>query len=145
MRIFLDANILFSAAKSDGAIRRLLGLLQAKGHELWVDGFVVEEARRNLAAKQKESVVVLESLVGSLKIVGLQAIDPAQATSWPLPEKDRPVLAAALRSRCEILVTGDRTHFGPFYGTLLQGVIIHSPRSLAEELLGPEDDPTSGS
>jgi hypothetical protein len=25
MRIFLDANILFSAAKSDGAIRRLLG------------------------------------------------------------------------------------------------------------------------
>ena len=27
MRIFLDANVLFSAACSDGAIRRLLGLL----------------------------------------------------------------------------------------------------------------------
>jgi hypothetical protein len=29
MRVFLDANILFSAAKSDGAVRQLLGLLHA--------------------------------------------------------------------------------------------------------------------
>jgi hypothetical protein len=28
MRIFLDANILFSAAKSDGAVRRLLDELR---------------------------------------------------------------------------------------------------------------------
>jgi uncharacterized protein len=51
MRIFLDANILFSAGKSDGAARELLALLRASGHECCVDGYVVEEARRNLAAK----------------------------------------------------------------------------------------------
>lgn len=138
MRIFLDANILFSAAKSDGAIRRLLGLLQEGGHELWVDAFVVEEARRNLAAKRAESVAALETLLASLQVAGLQAIDPELAANWPLPDKDRPVLAAALRSRCEVLVTGDRAHFGQFYGSPLQGVTIHSPRSLAEEILGPE-------
>ena len=44
MRLFLDANILFSAAKSDGAVRRLLELLLARGHACWVDGYVVEEA-----------------------------------------------------------------------------------------------------
>ena len=46
MRIFLDANILFSAAKSDGAVRRLLHRLLEGGHECHVDGYVVEEARR---------------------------------------------------------------------------------------------------
>ena len=37
MRVFLDANILFSAAKSDGAVRALVKLLLERGHECWVD------------------------------------------------------------------------------------------------------------
>jgi hypothetical protein len=53
----------------------------------------------------------------------------------PLPGKDRPVLAAAIRHRCEALVTGDRAHFGRFYGKAIHGVTIHSPRSIAEALL----------
>jgi hypothetical protein len=32
VRIFLDANILFSATKSEGFVRRLLDLLVADGH-----------------------------------------------------------------------------------------------------------------
>ena len=32
MRIFLDANVLFSAASSNGAIRQLLVALQIAGH-----------------------------------------------------------------------------------------------------------------
>jgi hypothetical protein len=52
-----------------------------------------------------------------------------------VPEKNRPVLAAAIRLECDALVTGDRTHFGAFYGKRLGGVAIHSPRSLAEALL----------
>ena len=48
MRVFLDANILFSAAKSDGAVRELLRLLLDGGHECWADDYVVIEARRNL-------------------------------------------------------------------------------------------------
>ena len=54
--------------------------------------------------------------------------------AW-LPEKDRPVLAAAMRPRCDVLVTGDRLHFGAAYGKTFGGVTIHSPRSLAERLL----------
>jgi len=138
VRIFLDANILFSAAKSDGAIRRLLELLQERGHEFWVDGFVVEEARRNLAARQTEKVATLETLLAGFRVASLHALDPELTGSWPLPDKDRPVLAAALGCRCKVLLTGDRTHFGPFFGSLLLGVTIHSPRSLAGEILGPE-------
>lgn len=58
---------------------------------------------------------------------------PNAPWAW-LPEKDRPVLAGAIRLRCDALLTGDRTDFGPGYGRAFGGVVIHSPRSLLEHL-----------
>ena len=134
MRIFLDANILFSAAKSDGAMRRLVTLLLDSGHECHVDGYVIEEARRNLIAKALGHEAALPALLRRMTIADVHPSGPVPATVGALPEKDRPVLAAAIRTRCDGLVTGDRTHFGRFYGKALGGVTIHSPRSLAEAL-----------
>jgi predicted nucleic acid-binding protein len=136
VRIFLDANILFSAAKSAGAIRRLLELLRGAGHECWVDGFVIAEARRNLELKAPSSLMVLDQLLPSLRVAAIQVRDPELDRELPLVEKDRPILAAAIQLHCDALVTGDRTHFGELYGRSIRGVTIHSPRSLAEELLG---------
>lgn len=135
MRIFLDANVLFSAAKSDGAVRDLLALLDRAGHECWVDGYVIEEARRNLVAKYPDRVVALDKLLAEMTAKAVQPRDPVLEDSLPLPTKDRPVLAAAILLRCNALVTGDRTHFGALYGRTIRGVAIHSPRSLAEALL----------
>jgi uncharacterized protein len=136
MRVFLDANILFSAAKSAGAVRELLHLLLDGGHECWVDDYVVIEARRNLAAKASDALIAFEVLLKRLRISPAQAPGPElKLVNW-LPEKDRTVLAAAIRLRCDALVTGDRTHFGPGYGKMFAGVTIHSPRSLAERLFG---------
>jgi predicted nucleic acid-binding protein len=135
MRIFLDANILFSAAKSDGAVRLLLDLLRRAGHECCVDGYVTEEARRNLAAKAPGSLADLDTLLSHLRTAGVQHADAELEASLPLPDKDRPVLAAAIRHGCAALVTGDRSHFGSLYGKTLHGVVIHSPRSLAQALL----------
>lgn len=134
LRIFLDANILFSAAKSDGPIHALVVRLLDAGHECWVDGYVIDEARRNISAKAPARLQSLESLVAKVRVA---ATSPATlgAGLAGLPEKDRPVVAAAAALSCEILVTGDRTHFGKFYGRLVQGVRIHSPRSLFEQLL----------
>lgn len=135
MRIFLDANVLFSAAKSEGAVRRLLDDLLVGGHVLCADAYVAEEARRNLAAKAPNGLAALTGLLDRLELMPLQA-DPSAMTGLPdLPEKDRPAMAAAVRMRCEALMTGDRTHFGRFYGQKLAGVAIHSPRSLAELLI----------
>jgi predicted nucleic acid-binding protein len=136
MRIFLDANVLFSAAKSDGAIRRLLTALREAGHECWVDGFVIKEARRNLALKASNAGPALVRILARLHTAKIAPIDPALDAALPLPPKDRPVLAAAIRLRCGALVTGDRKHFGALYGTAVSGVTIHSPRSIAESLLG---------
>ena len=133
MRIFLDANVLFSATKSDGVVRRLLDLLIEAGHECWADGFVAEEARRNLAAKFPDGLPVLETLLSRLHTGPIHTPDSALEDGLPLPEKDRPVLAAAIRHGCEALVTGDRAHFGRLYGKALHGVTIHSPRSIARK------------
>jgi predicted nucleic acid-binding protein len=135
VRIFLDANVLFSAAKSDGAVRRLLGLLAEAGHECWADGYVVEEARRNLAAKAPEAVAALSIVLERVKLAAAQPHPAAMEATAALPEKDRPVLAAAILLRCDVLVTGDRTHFGAFYGKTLGGVKIHSPATLAQALV----------
>jgi hypothetical protein len=135
VRIFFDASVLFSAAKSDGFIRRLLELLTAGGHVLCADGYVAEEARRNLMAKGPQGLPALAALRDRLELAPLQA-DPGSMTGLSaLPENDRPVVAAAARMACDALATGDRAHFGRFYGRRLAGVVVHSPRTLAEWLL----------
>ncbi len=134
MRIFLDANVLFSAAKSDGAVRRLLALLVEAGHECWVDRYVVEEARRNLVAKAPAQVPTLDTLLARMHLATAHPHPAALEATLAVPEKDRPVLASAIRLECEALVTGDRTHFGALYGKTCGGVTIYSPSLLAQAL-----------
>ena len=135
MRIFLDANILFSAAKSVGAVHQLLEALVSRKHVLCADEYVVTEARRNLSVKAPaECLPRLDNLLARIEIspAKIGGFD-SRATSW-LPDKDRPVLAAAIRLRCDALVTGDMTHFGAGFGKLFGGVVVYSPRLLAEAL-----------
>lgn len=135
MRVFLDANILFSAARTDGAIRRLLQLMRDAGHTLCVDDYVVTEARRNLERKGASSLSALDELLRSMRVAA--AMFPvgewADAVDW-LPVKDRPVLVSAIRLHCDVLLTGDRADFGPGFGRAFGGVTLHSPRSLFEQL-----------
>lgn len=134
MRVFFDANILFSAAKSDGAVRHFCGWLLDHGHECWADDFVVAEARRNLARKGEDAEVELDALLARMHVAAAQSPNrSAREAEW-LPEKDRTVLIAAMRLRCDALVTGDRTHFWAGYGKTFGNVTIYSPRSLAERL-----------
>ena len=135
MRIFLDANILFSAARADGAIRQLLRLLQLEGHALVADGYVVAEAQRNLAAKEPgQALHDLQTLLHVVEVAAVQRQLSTSAVEW-LPAKDQPVLLAAITLRCAILVTGDKTHFGSGYGAVFDGVTVCSPAQLAQKLL----------
>lgn len=134
MRVYLDAKILFSAAKSDGAVRELLARLVRGGHLLVADAYVVEEARRNLARKGPSALAMLEQLLGDVELALVRQLELPTRVAALLPEKDRPVLAAADRLGCDVLLTGDRTHFGELYGKRVLGLVVHSPRSLAEAL-----------
>ena len=132
MRIFLDANILFSVAKSDGAIRFLITGLLSAGHELRINPFVQEEAVRNLRAKAPAALEYFEVLLLQVSSIPLVDFKPLPKEASCLPVKDQPVLQAALHDECDVLLTGDRTHFGSLYGQKIESVVVHSPRSLGE-------------
>jgi hypothetical protein len=134
VRIFLAADILFSAARSAGAVRELLRRAQAAGEALCADAYVVAEARRNLAAKAQDALPALDALLARIEVAGFAATPLPPKAAGLLPEKDRPVLAAAIRLRCDALATGDRTRLGALYGQRVEGVAIHSPLSLARAL-----------
>lgn len=96
---------------------------------------MIEEARRNLVAKSPDGLPVLTRVLSRIEVAQVHAPGTASSAADVLPEKDRPVMLAAIRLHCDALVTGDRTHFGAIHGKTLDGVTIHSPRSIAEALL----------
>jgi predicted nucleic acid-binding protein len=121
-RLFLDANVLFSAAyREDAGLRRLWELLDVL---LLTSRYAVEEAVRNLPepAQQRRLATLLETV----HIVDEMERGPVQEDDQ-LPEKDRPILRAALHARATHLVTGDVTHFGRFFGELLGELLVVSP------------------
>jgi predicted nucleic acid-binding protein len=138
MRIFLDANVLFSAARSAGAIRLLVHELHTAGHILVADAYVATEARRNVAAKAgSEATGYLQALLTQIEVSHVLYPPTPQANVLWLPEKDRPVLVAAVALKCNALVTGDRMHFGSAYGKAFDGVTIYSPSQLAQAVFPP--------
>lgn len=127
---------MFSAAATDGAVRRLVKALLKEEHELVMDGYVWEEARRNFAARHPESIQQLHELSVQIELHTTFAGANVDLPDSGLPEDDLPVLASVLALKCDCLVTGDNTHFGALYRTSIDGITTHSPRSLAEEIWG---------
>lgn len=129
MKVFLDANILFSASQSGSPVRSLLDCLETHA-VLTTHPGVLEEARRNLAAKRSGWLDGFESLQARLDISTLMG----DCADLGLPAKDQPVLAAAVACGADRLLTGDRLHFGHLFGTTLEGVRICSTHQMAGEM-----------
>jgi len=120
--VFLDANVLFSAAyQPDAGLLRLWDLGDV---QLVSSDYAVEEAHRNLATRHQQER--LESLTADLRMVA--AIPEVDLPgSVELPDKDRPILLAAISAGASHLLTGDLTHFGKLYGSSVGGVLILPP------------------
>lgn len=48
-----------------------------------------------------------------------------------LPEKDVPILLAAIAAHATHLLTGDVRHFGPYFGKKIEGITIMLPGEYA--------------
>jgi predicted nucleic acid-binding protein len=121
-RVFLDANVLFSAAyRPEAGLARLWKL---KGVTLVTSDYAAQEARLNLTedAQQRR----LEELLSSVKIV---ATPPSRSLpkGITLPEKDVPIFLAALDAQASHLLTGDKQHFGKYFGRKVGGILIFPP------------------
>ncbi|MGA6993466.1 MAG: hypothetical protein WBX50_06185 [Candidatus Deferrimicrobiaceae bacterium] len=110
-RLFLDANVLFTAAHNPEGKAALVIELAAAGHwEGVTNAYCVAEARLNLERKFPEFLARLEKILDTIRLV-----PDVRAELCPirLPEKDRPVFASAVRCGATRSLTGDRRHFGP--------------------------------
>jgi predicted nucleic acid-binding protein len=129
-RIFLDANIFFSIAYGSPGLNRLGELAKRKRCVLFGSGYVIEEARRNLF--QPEQLKRLEAFLSEVQIV--PEVDPKVPCPISLPEKDKPVLLAAISIKADYLLTGDRIHFGKYFGQVVNGIRICRPQDYLSPL-----------
>jgi predicted nucleic acid-binding protein len=132
-QVFLDANVLFSAAyRPDSRLRRLWSL---KGVRLLTSVQAVEEVRRNLGSRQQRRE--LGRLLEGVEI----APNPSRPVdlSIDLPEADRTVFLAAVEARATHFLTGDFRHFSAYYGKEILGVLVLPPAEFFR-LRIPEED-----
>ncbi len=122
-RVFLDANVLFSAAYRPGA--GLTRLWRVEGTVLVASDYAVEEAARNLAEPAQRRR--LARLLARVEVVQGTFDALPLPSSVKLPEDDLPILRAAIAARCTHLVTGNLRDFGKYLGKRLGGVLIVRP------------------
>lgn len=123
-RIFLDANVLFSAAYAPDS--RLLEFWSLDEVEIVTSLLALEEAKRNLLFHSPDGVARLDELASRLtKVVGTRVGELPEGIE--LADKDIPILLAAIDSGCTHLLTGDKQHFGAFYGRRIGGALVQTP------------------
>ena len=121
-RVFLDANVLFSAAwREESGLSRLWDLPDVK---LLTSTYALEEARINLRTPaQHLRLVRLVERVEIISVVHSLRL-PAGVI---LPAKDQPILSGAIQANASHLITGDKERFGRFFGRKVLGVTVLPP------------------
>src|SRR3990167_5738302 len=121
VKLFLDANILFSAAYRENA--GLAKLWKLSHIKLISSDYAIMEAERNL--REPHQLQRLKVFVHSLEIITTynDSLIPGDIT---LSAKDRPILAAAIAAKANFLITGDRD-FEHLFGKKILGVTILTP------------------
>jgi len=122
-RVSLDANVLFSAAyRPSSGLTKLWGMARVR---LVTSGYAATEAARNLAEPEQHER--LARLLNAVEVTTPQEIAPLPLRGTGLPEKDLPILEAAVAADCSHLLTGDHRHFGQLFGTTVCGVLVQTP------------------
>jgi uncharacterized protein len=136
LKVFLDANVLFSASLGTAGVAQALLVAAANaGAQCICSERAFAEAHRNLATKAPRSVPNLElisALVARVPEPSATMIDAARSVG--VVEKDAPVFAAALACAADWFVTGDLRHFGHLFGRKVDGVLVLPLRAAVDGL-----------
>jgi predicted nucleic acid-binding protein len=123
-RLFLDANVLFSASwKETSAIAELWTI----GHATLVtSAYAFAETARNIEDEAHRAR--LHRLMQHVEVLPGVRSGKALPAGISLRAKDRPILLAAIASGATHLITGDLRDFGPLFGRRVGGVLVLRPR-----------------
>ena len=112
MRVFLDANVLFTAAHNPRGKAAFVIELGVAGHFLlFTSDAALGEAETNLAVKYPHSLPFLKDLMSNINLL---AADLSAPFIGGLPIKDAVIFQAAVSCHATHFLTGDLRHFGPF-------------------------------
>ncbi len=130
MKVFLDANILFSGSVAESRIAKLLAVIRKHGNCV-TNSYAVEEARKNIELKKFGSLQGLQLLLENITVSNQLLLNlPVK-----LKAKDIPILGGAIAQKCTHLLTGDKKDFGFLFGKRVENVLVVSPKLLAEEMV----------
>jgi putative PIN family toxin of toxin-antitoxin system len=130
MKIFLDTNVLASAAATRGLCADVLRLVFAS-HQLFISEQVLKELRTVLKFKFGVSQDLIDDFIWLLQQDTIQA-QPAKLPRVELQDKDDLlILGAAIAAGAEVLVTGDRELLDLGH---IEDLEILSPRQFWEKL-----------
>jgi len=129
MKVFLDANILFSASLPGSRLAEFLHGLQQHA-VFFTNAYALAEAERNISAKAPKQLLAFQQWLPSLKLVPLQLSE----LKVKLAEKDQPILCGAIAAKADYLLTGDKKDFGHLFGQTVQGVTVVTVELLLQEL-----------
>jgi predicted nucleic acid-binding protein len=130
VKVFLDANILFSGSIAESRITKLLAVIKKHGSCVTND-YAIEEARKNIELKKFGSLQGLNLLLENITVSNQLLLNlPVEINS-----KDIPILGGAIAQQCTHLLTGDKKDFGFLFGKRVDDVLIVSPKLLAEEMV----------
>lgn len=124
-KLFLDANVLFSAAYRESS--PLLRLWKLEDAVFFTSSYAVEEARRNIALTRPHALPLLEYLCSKIVVLPESKLNLDISELLSIPEKDRPILSAAINCGATHLLTGDKEHFGRFFGRRFCGILVLTP------------------
>jgi predicted nucleic acid-binding protein len=123
--IFLDANVLWSAAYKPG--RTLWKLITSPKADWITSPYALAEAQSNLPPGNRPDLVKLTARVRLVP----DAFGPPPVI---LRGKDIPILSSAALARADVLVTNDDRDFGPYFDRTIGGVKIILTQDLPDEI-----------
>jgi predicted nucleic acid-binding protein len=134
IRLFLDSNVLFTAAHNPEGKASLVIELAAGSHwEVVTSAYCLAEAQLNLERKHPSALGRLSEILRAVRLVPDVGGERCELL---LPEKDRPVFAAARRCKATHFLTGDRQHFGPYMNKpkVTMGMVIQTVGDFLSDL-----------
>jgi putative PIN family toxin of toxin-antitoxin system len=114
IKVFIDTSVLIAGVASlTGASAAVLDLCEAESIQMVISRQVLVEADRNFSAKLPGLVNEFRQFIRNL--VPLMVEDPpavaVERAAGLIDRKDAAILAAAIESKVEFLITLDKRHF----------------------------------
>ena len=147
LRVMVDADVLFAGSASPSDRSASTVVLRLSDLRL-IDGVaseqVVAEAEKNLRKKVAAAVPMFQDLVSAcLRVVPDPTADEVLALDGLADPKDLPILTAAVRDECDVLVTFNERDYRPGHPdveVVTPGVLVQRVRRLVAQASARGDE-----